>query len=162
MVSNEEMFTYRPSREARWLIFVKRTLLIVAAAHLLIGLVSAYRVYFQIHSLQIVASDSVKAGSVIHAEVVTYGRTFATMQLELVQDGSAVSLGQLRVPRNELGFYDPRPQRASFYVTLAPQTLDRFHSGSATLRATALGTPQWTRLPPTLVRELEVTVQVNQ
>lgn len=94
MVSKEEMFTYRLPREASWFTFVKRALLIIAAAHLLIGLVSAYRVYFQIHSLKIVASDSVKAGSVIHTEVVTYGRTFATMQLELVQDGSAVSLGQ--------------------------------------------------------------------
>ena len=161
MVSKEEMFTYQPPREASWLIFVKRTLLIIAAVHLLIGLVSAYRAYFQIQSLEIVAADTIQAGSVIHTKVVTYGRALATVQLELVQDGRALSVGQLRVPGNELGFYDPRTQRASFSVTLAPQSLERFHAGPATLRATAVGTPQWMRLPPPFVNEFKVTLRVN-
>ena len=152
------MFSYHPPRDAGWLSFIKRTLLFIAAVHLLIGLVSTYRAYFQIHRLDIVANDTVENGSVIQTKIVTYGRALANVQLELVQNGRTLRLGEQRVPGNELGFYDPRTQKAAFSVSITSQMLDRFVDGPATLRATAVGTPQWMRLPPPFVQEMKVEI----
>jgi len=39
--------------------------------------------------------------------------------------------------------------------------LDQFDGGKAWLRATAVGRPQWTRLPPPVIKELVVEIQHN-
>ncbi len=143
------------------MILLKRILVLIIAVHLLIGLISTYRAYYQIHSLNVTASDIVQPGSTIKTEVVTYGRSFADVRLELIQDGKALTLHEQHVAANEFGFYDPRTQTASFSVVITPQMLERFEAGSAVLRATAVGREQWTRLPPPVVREVPITIRLT-
>ena len=158
MSSGQEIFSPKVIAEPRWLTIVKRFLLLIVAFHLLVGIVSSYRAYYQIHSLDIVTNPVLQPGSVVQTKVVTYGRSFADVKLELIQGGLAVTLHEQRVAANEFGFYDPRAQKAEFSVSLTPQTLEQFTSEPAFLRATAVGRHQWMRLPPPVVREVQVEI----
>ena len=157
MSSEERIFNYQAT-DPRWLTITKRTILVVVAVHLLIGLISSYRAYYQIHSLDVFSNQVLEPGSVVHTKVVTYGRSFADVKLELIQGDLAVTLHEQRVTANEFGFYDPRTQQAEFSVNITPQTLERFEPGAALLRATAVGRHQWMRLPPPVVREILVEI----
>jgi hypothetical protein len=157
MSSEEQIFNYEAT-DPRWLTITKRTILVVVAVHLLIGLISSYRAYYQIHSLEIFSKQVLQPSSVVQTKVVTYGRSFADVKLELIQGDLEVTLHEQRVTANEFGFYDPRTQKAEFSVNMTPQTLERFAPGSALLRATAVGTHQWMRLPPPVVREFPVEI----
>jgi hypothetical protein len=158
MSSGQEIFSPRVIAEPRWLTLLKRCLLLIVAFHLLVGLLSSYRAYYQIHSLDIFSDQVLQAGSVVQTKVVTYGRSFADVKLELIQDGLAVTLHEQRVAANEFGFYDPRTQKAEFSISMTPQTLARLTPGPALLRATAVGRHQWMRLPPPVVREMPVEI----
>ena len=157
MSSEEQIFNYETT-DPRWLTITKRTIVVVVAVHLLIGLISSYRAYYQIHSLEIFSKQVLQPGSVVQTKVVTYGRSFADVKLELIQGDLEVTLHEQRVTANEFGFYDPRTRKAEFSVNMPPQTLERFAPGSALLRATAVGRHQWMRLPPPVVRELPVEI----
>ena len=161
MNSEEQIFRVRLETDPRWLTLLKRILLLIVAVHLVIGLISTYRAYFQIHSLELKSGNNLQSGSTINAKVVTYGRSFADVRLEIIQNGKVVNLHEEHVPANEFGFYDPRTQTASFSVVITPQMLEQLHQGSAVLRATAVGRHQWMRLPPPVVREVEVTIPTN-
>lgn len=159
MSSGQEIFSPRVIAEPRWLTLLKRFLLLIVAFHLLVGLLSSYRAYYQIHSLDIVTNPVLQPGSVVQTKVVTYGRSFADVKLELIQDGLVVTLHEQRVAANEFGFYDPRTQKAEFSVSMTSQTLERFAPGPALLRATAVGRHQWMRLPPPVVRQMPVEIR---
>lgn len=158
MSSGQEIFSPKVIAEPRWLTLLKRVLLLIVAFHLLVGLVSSYRAYYQIHSVDIFSSQVLEPGSVVQTKVVTYGRSFADVKLELIQGGHTIPLHEQRVAANEFGFYDPRTQRAEFSVTITPQTLERFAPGPALVRATAVGRHQWMRLPPPVVSEVPVEI----
>lgn len=158
MSSDQEIFSSKVIAEPRWLTLLKRLLLLIVAFHLLVGLVSSYRAYYQIHSADIFSDQVLQPGSAVQTKVVTYGRSFADVKLELIQGALAVTLHEQRVAANEFGFYDPRTQKAEFSVNITPQTLERFAPGAALLRATAVGRHQWMRLPPPVVREVPVEI----
>jgi hypothetical protein len=157
--SGQEIFSPKVIAEPRWLTLFKRLLLLIVAFHLLVGVVSSYRAYYQIHSLDIFSNQILEPGSMVQTKVVTYGRSFADVKLELIQGSLAVTLHDQRVAANEFGFYDPRMQQAEFSVSITPQTLERFAPGPALLRATAVGRHQWMRLPPPVVREMTVEIR---
>ena len=46
----------------------------------------------------------------------------------------------------------------SLSVTLTPAMLSEFDPGPATLRASAVGRPQWLRVPPPSIREQAVSI----
>src|SRR5688500_9694732 len=79
-------------------------------------------------------------------------------RIELVQRGRVAMLGEVYLPRNREPVFDPRPQRGSVVVALTAEALAPFENGPATLRASALGRPQWLRTPPPTIREQAVTV----
>lgn len=91
--------------------------------------------------------------------MISSGRTYADVRLELRQGVHSETLAMQTVPGNEYGFFDPRTQRASQTVMLTPELLSRFAAGAAQLRATAHGRSQWTRTPPPVVRELDVEIE---
>ncbi|HKR60861.1 MAG TPA: hypothetical protein VJS64_14160 [Pyrinomonadaceae bacterium] len=153
------MFSELVNTESRWLVLLKRALLAVVAVHLIIGMISSYRAYFQVHSLDVHTSNVLQVGSVIQSDVVTYGRTAVDVRLELVQDEHAVTLQEQHLAGNEFGFYDPRTQSASFSVVLDPQLIERFEPRPAVVRATAVGRHQWMRLPPPVIREIVVGIR---
>jgi hypothetical protein len=153
------MFESLPSKESRAISLLKKAIFVFLAAFLLIGMVSAHRAYFQVRSLDLYADNILQSGSVIKSDVVSSGRTYADLEIELIQGQHAETLASQLVPANEFGFFDPRKQRASQSIVLTNEMLNRFQPGPARLRATAFGRSQWTRVPPPVVREIEVRIE---
>ena len=138
----------------------KSAILVLLAVFLIIAMVSGYRAYFQVRSLDLRTSEPIlRSGSTIRTTVVSYGRTFVAVRLELIQGTHSEVLAVQHVPKNEWALFDPRTQRATQTVVLTPELLARFQAGPAQLRATARGRPQWMRVPPPILRELAVEIQ---
>ena len=154
----EQMFATAITLESRWLLIIKRAMLCNVVFHLFIGAISSYRAYFQVHSLDLQANGILQDGAVVQSKVVTYGRSFVDVRLELIQNGQIATLQEQGVAANEFGFYDPRTQTSSISATITLQTLNRFSPGPAIIRATAVGRPQWMRIPPPVIREVAVTI----
>jgi hypothetical protein len=154
------MFDSLTIQDARPVAWLKKSALILLALFLVTGIVSGYRAYYQVRSLEIQLTEPVLShGSVVQIAVVGSGRTTIDVQLELIQGTHSETLARQRVPGNEWAFFDPRPTRASQKLAVTPEHLAHFMTGAAILRATATGRPQWTRLPPPTVRELAVEIK---
>ena len=153
------MFDSLSVKESRPMAFLKRVIQIFLALFLITGIVSAHRAYFQVRSLELHAERVLHSGSSVQTMVVSSGRTYVDVQLELVQSSHSETLAVQRVPGNEYGFFDPRTQRATQMVLLTPEMLARFEAGPAQLRATAHGHSQWTRVPPPVVSQLDIEIE---
>ena len=154
------MFESLSPRDARHSALIKKAALIPLALFLVTGAVSAYRAYYQVRSLELLLNEpTLRNGSVIQFEVAGSGRTTIDVRLELIQGAHSETLAVRRVRGNEWAFFDPRPTKGSQTVVLTPELLSRFADGAATVRATATGRPQWTRLPPPTVRQSEVEIR---
>ncbi len=153
------MFDSLSVKDSRPMAFLKKAVLVFLGLFLIIGIVSAHRAYFQVRSLELQAERILHSGSTIQSTVVSSGRTYADVRLELRQGSHSETLAMQTVPGNEYGFFDPRTQRASQTVTLTPEILSRFEAGAAQLRVTAHGRSQWTRVPPPVVRELDIVIE---
>ena len=156
------MFDTLTIAEARPLVWLKRFFTLVVVVLLVIGMVSSYRAYVQVRSLELTAPGSLSDGSVVKTSVVSSGRTMVDVEVDLIQGEHSERLFVLHVPGNELGFFDPRTQHGSEAVTLTREMLSGFQSGSARLRSVATGRPQWMRLPPPTVREIEVLLEAPE
>lgn len=138
---------------------VKRFAVAVVLTHAALAGMSAYRAWVQVRSLDLhVVGPVVTTGSVLDADVVSWARTHVRVDLALVQEGRVETLAEARVPSNRQAVYDPRWRRATLRAVLTPVQLERFHPGPATVRATAIGGPQWLRTPPPKVREAAVRI----
>lgn len=154
------MFENLEIRDHRSIAVLKRAMMVIVAAHVVILTVSGYRAYFQVKSVELNSGERiVHSGSTLRASVVSYARTPVHLTVEMIQGGHAEALAVKGVPGNEWGLYDPRTRRGEITVVLTPELLERFQSGAALVRATAVGCEQWTRLPPPVVRELPVQIQ---
>src|ERR1051326_1099374 len=144
------MFETRAIPEARGIVLLKRVFTIIVSVYLVIGMISAYRAFYQVRSVEIQSADVLQSGSVISTNVVSYARGPVDVRLELVQYGQSATIAAMRVRGNEWGLLDPRTQRGSQSVGLTDDVLIQFASGKAIVRATAIGRPQGGRLPPPL------------
>ena len=153
------MFDSLTIPQTRPIVWVKRALVFVIVALVTIELMASYRVYYQVKDLELSAPRTLSAGSIVNASVVTSGRTWVDVEVDLIQGAQTERLIALMVRKNNLGFLDPRTQEASESFTLTRETLSRFQPGSARLRSVATGRLQWTILPPPTVREMEVEIQ---
>jgi hypothetical protein len=154
------MFDALHPGDARPVALLKKATLVLLALGLVTALASGYRAYFQVYSLELrVDGPVLRGGSVIRTDAVASGRTTVSVRVELIQGARSETLAVHLVPGNDWASFDPRPRRASQTVALTPELLARFGAGAATLRATATGRPQWTRLPPPLVREAAVEIR---
>ncbi len=128
--------------------------LLAALACLVVGGMSAYRAWVQVYSVTVVAtSDTLRPGVTVRVSAVTSGRTPVDVRLELVRGSRVDTLGAWRLPNNGDPATDPRPRRATFSRGFLGAELASFGDGPALLRATAVGRPQWLRLPPPTVVE---------
>lgn len=155
------LFDSQAAREPRALTAVKVFLAALFVFNAVIALLSGYRAIVQLWSLDVTATErTLRAHSQIKADVVTSGRVYVNLRLEMIQGDQSEPLGERRVPKNGFASYDPRPRRASLSVELTPELLGRFRPGPARVRATALGGSQWTGLlkAPSMVREIEVEI----
>ena len=166
------MFQPLPGQRPFVFALLKRLCLVGLSTYFVIGLISAYRAWYQVKSLDVglagfgslfVPNDpraqsvgGVAIGSVFEAHLVSYARTHIDVRLELIQGSKVETLKLETLPGNEWGFWDPRTRQRSFKATLTDEVLSHFQPGGATLRATATGRHQWMRLPPPVVREMTV------
>jgi len=152
--------TYRsPFEESRGARLGKRLVLAFILAQLPIGALSSYRAWVQIKEVTLeIESTVLQPGTTVRSHLVSWARTESDARIELVQGSHVAMLGEVYVARNHEPVFDPRPKRDSVVVTLSAATLEGFHDGPATLRASAVGRPQWLRTPPPTVRERAVVI----
>jgi hypothetical protein len=151
--------TPSPFEESRASRLGKRAVLWFILLQLPIGALSSYRAWVQIKELTLTTTSSTLApGVVVRSNLVSWARVESDARIELVQGPRVAMLGEVYLPRNHEPVFDPRPRRGSVVVALTPAMLDGFDPGTATLRATAVGRPQWLRVPPPTVREQPVTI----
>lgn len=153
------MFDSPTIKDARPIVWLKRSIATVFGLLLLIGAVSSHRAYFQVRSLDINAPQLLTDWSVVEVAVVCSGRNRVDVEADLIQGQHAEALLNFHVPGNDLAFFDPRAQHALVSTALTKETLMHFEPGPARLRVVATGRPQWGRRPPPTVRELDVTIQ---
>lgn len=153
------MFDELAIPDARPILWMKRVFVAVVVALLAIGMVASHRAYFQVRSLELNAPQVLSAGAVVNASVVGSGRTQVDVNVDLIQGTHSEQLFHLHLSGNELAFFDPRQKYGSESVVLTSETLSKFQPGAARLRAVATGRPQWGRLPPPTVREVDAQVR---
>jgi len=153
------MFETRAIPEARGIVLLKRVFTMVVSVYLVIGMISAYRAFYQVRSVEIQSADVLQSGSAITTSVVSYARGAVDVRVELVQDDHAAPIATFRVHGNEWALFDPRTQHGSQTNVLTADVIEQFANGKAIVRATAIGRPQWGRLPPPLIRERVVNIQ---
>src|SRR5918995_310350 len=143
-----------PFEESRASRLGKRAVLWFILLQLPVGALSSYRAWVQIKSLTLSTTSPVLApGVVVRSDLVSWARTESDARIEHVQRDRVAMLGEVYLPRNREPVFDPRPQRGSVVVALTAEALAPFENGPATLRASALGRPQWLRTPPPTIRE---------
>ncbi len=156
------MFYNKMASESRPIVFLKKAIVLFAIAFLLLGIISSHRAYYQVRNVDLTIDDlTLRPGSVIGGNVTTSGRTFANVKVELVQGTHVLDLIERLVPANEFGFLDPRTQSISFTIDLSREMLSAFADGPTVIRATVHGRPQWTRVPPPVVKEIPVMIEVE-
>ena len=152
------MFDGVTIKDSAAIIWVKRWMKFMIIALLVIGAVSAHRAYFQVRSLDLKAPQVLEDRAVIEVEAVGSGRGPIDVVATLTQGDQSETIFTFRVPGNELGFFDPRPQRVFYSMKLNDEVAVRFKPGAVRLRVVATGRPAWGRLPPPTVREADVTI----
>jgi hypothetical protein len=146
-------------REERAMVVLRWMSAAVLSLYAFFGLISAYRAWVQVKSLELRASGhELHRGSSITVHTVSWARTTVTVRVELVQDGRSDTLRVQRIQSNHVASLDPRTRSAWLYVVMGQLELERFHAGGATIRASAIGGPQWLRTPPPLVRTIPVMI----
>ena len=153
------MFEELTIRDARPILWMKRVFVAVIVALLLIGAVSSHRAYFQVRSLELSAPRVLSVGAAVDASVVGSGRNQVDVDVDLIQGTHSERVLHVHLSGNELAFFDPRPRYGSGTAVLTSEMLSKFQPGAARLRAVGTGRPQWGRLPPPTVREIEVEIQ---
>jgi hypothetical protein len=156
----KESFETPWSEESRGLVIVKRVIWVIIAVNFVFAVMSGYRAYYQMRSLDLRLTEHVlRSETSIEVIAESYGRDPIKVSLDLIQGAMTKTLGGFRIPPNYIPAVDPRLKRASMTVTLTPELLTGFGSGPAQLRATALGRPEFGRTPPPLVREVSVEIK---
>lgn len=138
---------------------IRRGILTVILVLMPLFAASSYRAWVQIKRLDLVVPDTVlRDGATLHAHVVSWGRTFVELRVELIQNQRADTLAIKEVPKNGDPVFDFRPRRDSLVVALTAARLAGFQPGPALVRVTARGSMQWLREPPPHVRERAVVI----
>lgn len=152
-------FAGRFSDPPRPAVLAGRAAVVLLAAAVAVALLSGWRAWVQVRSLELHAAGPVlRGGSTLRAAVVTSGRTFVDLRVEMLQGAHSETLGVRQVPKNRDAATDPRSQRRTLVVVLTPELLERFQAGPVVVRAVARGRPQWLREPPATVRELVLEI----
>ncbi len=148
-------WTHEVSPTERW---IRRSVIaLVLVMYVIPGLFSSYRAWVQIHSLElIVPRPNLRVGDTVRVNTVSWARTWVDVDLVLIQGSRADTLAWHEIPKNHNASIDPRWRRDSMNVVMLPSILRGFAQGPATIRAKAIGGPQWLRTPPPLIREYSV------
>ena len=131
----------------------------IVIVHAVLFPLSGYRAWVQVRSVELSAnSDRAAPGTRIITHVVTSGRIPVSVEIVATQGRRRVLLGSMSIPSNDEAIYDPRFRRDSLTITLSGVSLANLSPGPAVVVATALGRPQFARMPPPVADTLSVTV----
>jgi hypothetical protein len=156
------MFETEPIKRLRILVLIKWVCLPLLVVYLCLGMIAAYRAWYQVRSLELYSSDSIlQDGSRVSTTLISYARTTIDVRIEMVQGSHTELISTRHLPGNDWAFFDPRNRQASQTTLLTLDVLKRFAPGKAQIRATAIGREQWTRLPPPVIREVVVEISAN-
>lgn len=143
----------RITRLIRW------TLTAAFLVHLPIWIASSVAAWFQVYRLELrPPASAIGPGTPLRADIVSSGRVWVELRMELVQDGRVHPIATHRVEDNDWAGYDQRPRPDSLRTVVTPELYRQLRPGPAVLRAVATGRPQWTRTPPPTVRERAVAI----
>jgi len=138
---------------------LRRLIAPLLVVHVTLALWSGYRAIWQVLRLELeVPSVTIRAGATARYAVVSSGRVPVTVRLFLVQGAQVETLAVTRVRKGMPAGYDPRIFKAARTVVVGDSTLSRFAAGPAQLRAVAIGSMQWLRVPPPTIRETAVQI----
>jgi hypothetical protein len=136
------------------------SIVLVVVTYVIPGLFSAYRAWVQVHSLDLIVDRAeIRAGDTVRVRAISWARTRVHVDLQLVQGARSTTLAAHVIPDNHNPSIDPRWKRDSIVVVLTQPLLASYDRGPATLRASAVGGPQWLRTPPPLIRETPVILE---
>jgi hypothetical protein len=159
MTKTKPTFFERATQGSRITRVIWRVIIVLALFNVAIGIWSGYSAWVQVRQLDVtIASPNLRPGMPAIVHVVSSGRTFVTVRLELVQGSHSEMLAQLRVAPSKWSVYDPRSRPATMTPSFTTEFLAQFQPGPAILRATGTGGPQWTRTPPPVIREIPVVI----
>jgi hypothetical protein len=137
----------------------QRAVIIVTLLFVAIGIGSSYNAWVQVRALDVmVASPNLRPGLPAIVHVVSSGRAFVTVKLELVQGTHSETLAELRIAPNRWSMYDLRARPATMAPAFTAEFLAHFQAGPAVLRATGTGAGAWLRIPPPVIKEVAVVV----
>src|SRR5215204_394405 len=128
------MFETKLIPEARPIAILKKVFVGVVIALLVIGAVSSYRAYVQVKSLQINASQILRAGSKVDLSLVSSGRTTVEVNVELIQNSHSQTILTMQLKGNGLGCVGPRTKSAGERGVRRGGQGNEFRPGSAALR----------------------------
>jgi hypothetical protein len=155
------MFEPPKVSESKFILFLKRGFVVIFVLLGLIGAVASYRAYVQVRELEIRANQELKMGSDVSISLVTSGRTTVDVRVDLIQQEHSTTLFNMQLRGSELAFFDPRTRRGTKSITVTKAQLAGFQSGRALIRATAIGRPQWGRLPPPTVADFPIEIMLD-
>jgi hypothetical protein len=159
MATAKPTFFERMTQGSRLARAAWRVILILLLFNVVMGIWSGYAAWVQVRKLDLaIATANLRPGMPAIVHVVSSGRTFVTVRLELIQGTHSEMLAQLRVAPSHWSVYDPRARPATMTPNFTTEFLAQFQPGPAILRATATGGPQWTRTPPPVVTEVPVVI----
>ena len=159
MTSAKLTFAQRSAVGSRLLRVAQRVVIIVTLLFVAIGIGSSYNAWVEVRALDVtVASPNLRPGLPAIVHVVSSGRAFVTVKLELVQGTHSETLAELRVAPNRWSVYDLRARPATMTPAFTVEFLAHFQAGPAALRATGTGAGAWLRIPPPVIKEIPVVV----
>jgi hypothetical protein len=124
------------------------------------GAVASFRAYYPVRQVSVKMSERVlRAGTQLQVDTRSSGRGPVDVRLELVQAGHSEMLALQRIRSRRWAFWDLRGVEHRMTSVCRREQLERFRSGSALLRATAIGAPAWLRQPPPVVQEIAIEVE---
>jgi hypothetical protein len=142
-------------RVLRWIV------LPALVVHVVLASISGYRAIVQVYHVDIaIGGPMLRPGTNLAMSVASSGRTTIDAQLVLIQQTHAETLAVLRIPGHENASYDPRTIHAAKRLTLTSEQLGGFQPGPAVLRAIGNGRSQWLRVPPPVITERQVPIDV--
>lgn len=141
---------------------VRVTILSGVAGFVAVGTVVSYRAYSPVSSVTIVLPEpTIRVGGGIRVDTVSSGRGPVSIEVDLIQGSHRATAVIDRVSARPWTFWDFRSVRHSTYVLVHAALLERFSSGPAVVRTTAIGAPAWLRQPPPVVEEASVELRVE-
>lgn len=150
------IFDNRLAQEWKGFVILRRTIIAIAIVHFSLAAASGYRAIVQVYDVTIGTSPAIRPGHSLKVHVSTSGRTYVDVRVDLVQGGHTEKIGTTQVDSNDSFFYDPRAKRIAMSIVIPADILSRFTVGEATIRAEAVGRPQWLRTPPPTIDEVKV------